>query len=149
MAVELEVQKSRNGTADLLKGIAVLLMIQVHIMEQFADPGLYNSTLGKISLFLGGPACAPVFMAVMGYFLASSHKSMKGFMVRGLMLFAGGIMLNTGRSANLLIQVFQGESELNPWHFIFGADILTLAGLSILVIGLLRLLLKPIICHIS
>ena len=142
MAEYQEVQNTRNGTADLLKGIAVLLMIQVHIMEQLAEVDLYNSTLGKISLFLGGPTCAPVFMAVMGYFLASSKKSVKGFILRGLMLFAGGILLNMGRSANLLIQIFQGESDLNPWHFIFGADILTLAGLSILVIGLIRILFK-------
>jgi uncharacterized membrane protein len=137
-----EVQESRNGAADLLKGIAVLLMIQVHIMEQLAQPDLYNSILGKFSLFLGGPACAPVFMAVMGYFLASSGKSMKGFILRGLMLFAGGILLNIGRSANLLVQIYQGESDLNPLHFIFGADILTLAGLSIMVIGMLRSLFR-------
>jgi hypothetical protein len=137
-----DISKSRNGAADLLKGIAVLLMIQVHIMEQLAQVDLYNSTLGDISLFLGGPACAPVFMTVMGYFLASSKRSLKGFIQRGLLLFAGGILLNTGRSANLLIQIFKGESDLDPWHFIFGADILTLAGLSILVIGLLRPLFK-------
>ncbi|MEI7897648.1 MAG: heparan-alpha-glucosaminide N-acetyltransferase domain-containing protein [bacterium] len=58
-----------NGTADLLKGIAVLFMIQVHIMEQFASPDTCNSLIGKISMFLGGPPCAPVFLAVMGYFL--------------------------------------------------------------------------------
>ena len=140
MAEYLELQKSRNGTADLLKGIAVLLMIQVHIMEQLAENDLYISTLGKISLFLGGPACAPVFMTIMGYLLGSSKKTVKGFIVRGLMLFAGGILLNIGRSANLLIHIIQGKSELNPWNFIFGADILALAGISILVIGLLRLL---------
>ena len=50
---------NRNGTADLLKGIAVLLMIQVHIMEQLAEYDLFNSRFGEISLFLGGPACAP------------------------------------------------------------------------------------------
>lgn len=135
-------QKNRNGTADLLKGVAVLLMIQVHIMEQFATSGLYQSSIGKISLFLGGPACAPVFMAVMGYFVASSEKPMRSFIIRGLILFMGGIILNITRSANLLMRIFLEESDLNPWNFIFGADILTLAGLSVLLIGLLRPLLK-------
>jgi uncharacterized membrane protein len=65
----------RDGTADLLKGFAVLFMIQVHIMEQFATPDTCNSIIGKISMFLGGPFCAPVFMAVMGYFLAFSSKN--------------------------------------------------------------------------
>lgn len=134
--------KNRNGAADLLKGIAVLLMIQVHLMEQFATPDLYQSSFGKISLFLGGPACAPVFMAIMGYFMAVSHKKMGALLRRGLLLFTGGLVLNFARSANLLIQIFKGNYDLNPWHFILGADILTLAGLSVILIGLLRLLFR-------
>ncbi len=137
-----EVKKDRNGSADLIKGVAVLLMIQVHIMEQLASPDLYNSALGKISLLLGGPACAPIFMAVLGYFLAFKDKTLLSFLKRGVLLFAGGILLNIGRSANLLILIFRGDSALNPWHYIFGADILTLAGLSVLAIGLLRLVFK-------
>jgi len=57
---------NRNQTADLLKGFAVIFMIQVHVIEQFATQTLYDSLWGKISLFLGGPFCAPVFLAVMG-----------------------------------------------------------------------------------
>ncbi len=133
---------TRNNAADLIKGIAVILMIQVHLMEQFATSDLYGSILGKISLFLGGPFCAPVFMAVMGYYLATSKRNTAGFLKRGLILFAGGLLLNAGRSANLLYRIFSGEMDLNPWQFIFGADILTLAGLSVVMLGLLRLLFK-------
>ena len=60
---------TRSFTADLLKGMAVLAMIQVHLMELFARQEVYDSLTGKISLFLGGIPAAPVFMAVMGYFL--------------------------------------------------------------------------------
>lgn len=130
---------SRDATADLLKGVAVLLMIQVHILEQFATSDLYDSFLGKISLFLGGPACAPIFMAIMGFYLSRSHKSLKAFMVRGCVLFIGGIALNTVRSAHLLILVLTDRSDADPWRYIFGADILPLAGLSIVIIGFLRL----------
>jgi uncharacterized membrane protein len=132
----------RNRSADLNKGIAVILMIQVHLMEQFATVDLYNSILGKISLFLGGPACAPVFMAVMGYYLATSKKSLGGFLKRGSLLFFGGLLLNATRSANLLYRIYMGEMDVNPWQYIFGADILTLAGLSVIALGLLRLVLK-------
>ena len=76
----------RDGTADLLKGFAVLFMIQVHIMEQFATPDIFNSSIGKISMFLGGPPCAPVFMAVMGYFLAKSSRPFIYFLKRALAL---------------------------------------------------------------
>ncbi|MEI7500612.1 MAG: heparan-alpha-glucosaminide N-acetyltransferase domain-containing protein [Bacteroidota bacterium] len=132
----------RDGTADLLKGLAVLFMIQVHIMEQFATNDTFNSVIGKISMFLGGPFCAPVFLAVMGYFLAVSAKPLIYFLKRGALLFLGGILLNTARSANLLVQIAQGEISLDPWFFILGADIFTLAGLSLVLIGIVRMIYK-------
>jgi uncharacterized membrane protein len=132
----------RDGTADLLKGFAVLFMIQVHIMEQFASPDTFNSMFGKISMFLGGPPCAPVFLAVMGYFLAFSAKPFLYFLRRGIVLFMGGILLNAARSANLLVQIARGEIDLDPWFFILGADIFTLAGLSLILTGILRQIFK-------
>ena len=132
----------RNGTADLLKGFAVIFMIQVHIMEQFVTPDTCNSMIGKISMFLGGPPCAPVFLAVMGYFLATSAKSIVYFLKRGAVLFLGGILLNTARSANLLVHIFRGNVDLDPWFYILGADILTLAGLSLVLTGILRFFYK-------
>jgi uncharacterized membrane protein len=132
----------RDGTADLLKGLAVLLMIQVHIMEQFVTTDTHGSVIGKVSMFLGGPACAPVFLAVMGYFLAFSEKPLAYFLKRGGLLFLAGILLNIGRSGHLLIEIIRGETTLDPWFFIMGADILTLAGLSLIFTGLLRLILK-------
>ena len=132
----------RDGTADLLKGFAVLFMIQVHLMEQFVSPDIYSSLIGKTSMFLGGPFCAPVFLAVMGYFLAYSSKPLFYFLKRGVLLFLGGILLNTARSANLLIQIIQGKLELDPWFYILGADILTLAGLSLLLTGIMRIMFR-------
>lgn len=131
-------QVSRNGTADLIKGFAVLLMIQVHIMEQFATVDVRQATIGQVSMFLGGPFCAPAFMAVMGYFLYAPAKPAFHYLKRGAMLFAGGILLNITRSANLLVHILQGKIDLNAWIFIFGADILTLAGLSLILIAVLR-----------
>lgn len=128
--------------ADLLKGIAVLLMVQVHVMEQFASPAVIESWLGKISLFLGGPACAPVFLILMGYFISRSTWKPLSLVKRGLLLFALGIVLNVTRSANLLIQIWQDNIFLNPFFFIFGVDILILAGLSCMVLPLVALVLK-------
>lgn len=136
---------ARNGTADLLKGLAVLFMIQVHIMEQFGTPDACNSAIGRISLFLGGPPCAPVFLAVMGYFLASSSRPFSYFLKRGIVLFAGGILLNIGRSVNLLTRIFSGSVSLDPYFYLFGADILTLAGLSLVVIGVMRLVFREMV----
>jgi uncharacterized membrane protein len=123
---------------DLLKGLAVLLMIQVHLMELFALPEIYNSNWGKISLFLGGPPAAPVFMAVMGYFLAISGAGTVSAIGRGLKLILYGLLLNIGLNLHLLYHIIIGESSLNPLSYIFGVDILFLAGLSVITIVLFR-----------
>ena len=59
----------RNQTADLLKGIAVLLMIQVHVIELFSTDAINSSRIGHILLFLGGPPVAPVFAVIFGYYI--------------------------------------------------------------------------------
>lgn len=113
-------------------------MIQVHLMEQLASPDLFNSMVGYLSLFLGGPACAPVFLLVMGYYLLSGERSRGYYFRRGALLFAGGIILNVARSSNLLIHIVFYGWQTDPWPFIFGADILPLAGLSVFVAGIVK-----------
>ena len=132
----------RFQTADLLKGLAVFFMIQVHIMEQFTSHEVYTSYIGKLSLFIGGPFCAPIFLAVMGYFLATSSKPFSHYLKRGLILIFGGILLNIFRSLHLLFHIIGGKFLLQASFFIFGVDILFVAGLSILLIGILKYILK-------
>lgn len=128
----------RDGFPDLLKGLAVLWMIQVHLTEQLASPALFNSSVGDLSLFLGGPACAPVFLLVMGYFLLAKERSPGYYIRRGVVLITGGLLLNVARSANLLVHIAFFSWQTDPWPFIFGADILPLAGLSVIIAGLLK-----------
>lgn len=132
----------RNGTADLLKGFAVLCMVQVHLTEVMALPEIYNSIVGQISLFLGGPPAAPVFMAVMGCFLYQTKKSFIDQFTRGFLLFAGGIFLNVALNSHLLYHTYLGHMDHDPYKYIFGADILTLAGLSIILISFVKHYLK-------
>ncbi len=133
--------KERSITADVLKGLAVLFMIQVHIMEVFADPSIYGSMIGRISLFLGGPPAAPVFMTVMGYFLSRTNKDFKTMLLRGAKLLLGGIALNIALNSNLLYKIATGQSNVNPLDFIFGIDILVLAGVTTIIMALLKKLL--------
>jgi len=130
--------KQRSITADVLKGLAVIFMIQVHIMEVFADTSIYHSLTGRISLFLGGPPAAPVFMAVMGYFLAASSKGMMATITRGFKLILGGLALNVAINLNLLYRIISGTSDANPLTFVFGIDILVLAGFTVIITGLLK-----------
>jgi len=134
----------RSYTADLLKGTAIVLMIQVHVMELFAKPEIQAGAVGKVSLFLGGPPVAPVFMAVMGYFAFASRRTTAGLMLRATWLLAIGMALNVGLNLHVLIKIHQGIIPLNPWEFVFGVDILFLAGIATAVIAILRPALK---CH--
>lgn len=129
---------TRTQTADLLKGIAVILMIQVHIIELFANNTIYNSTIGKVLLFLGGPPVAPVFMLIFGYFIAASKKSSLQLIVRGLKFFALGMFLNIALNFNLLISVNKGLIQADPLPYIFGVDILQFAGIAIIIIAILK-----------
>lgn len=134
----------RSITADLLKGTAVILMIQVHIMELFAQPEIADSLIGNISFFLGGPPAAPIFMTIMGFYLAKSKKPFNILLKRGVYILSGGILLNIGLNFNLLFRHFTNNLtySINPFGYIFGADILPLAGLSIIIITLLSKLFE-------
>lgn len=115
-----------------------MLMIQVHLMELFASPSVFESLTGKISLFMGAPPAAPVFMAAMGYFFARSQKSALQQIIRGFKLIGAGILLNTGMNAHLLIKIISGTFEINPWPYVFGVDILFLAGLSLITMAVFK-----------
>src|ERR1035437_1781044 len=129
---------NRTQTADLLKGIAALLMIQVHIIELFAAQNIFDSNIGKVLLFLGGPPVAPVFIIIFGYFIAQSKKSTTQLIFRGIKIIFLGLFLNTALNFNLIISVIKGKFNIDIWPYILGCDILPLAGLSIIIIALLK-----------
>ncbi len=128
----------RQPVPDLLKGFAVIAMIQVHIMEQLARPEIMEGPAGKASLFLGGPFAAPVFMAVMGYLAVSSSKKTTGKLFRGLTLILLGFLLNIGLNFSLITAIISGKISADPMPYLFGADILFLAGFSYIIIGLME-----------
>lgn len=129
----------RWPTADVAKGIAVLLMIQVHLTELFAIPSWYDGIYGKISLFLGGAPAAPVFMFFMGVY-ASKTRTHQHMLKRGLKLIGWGLLLNAGLNAHLIIKHLQGQIGVNVWEYLFGVDIFFLAGLSLLLMAFWRAL---------
>lgn len=132
----------RTHTADVLKGIAILLMIQVHLVELFASHELAASSVGKVFMFLGGPPVAPLFMILFGYFISATHKSTQQLIVRGLKIFALGMLLNLALNFNLISTVWRGLLQIDILPFVFGVDILQFAGLSLIVIALLKKVLE-------
>lgn len=123
---------------DILKGIAVLLMIQVHLTELFAQEAFYNSIAGKVSLFLGGVPAAPLFMILMGFFAGYQTIRVRSNILRGLKLILLGLLLNIGLNMHLFYRIFTGIFTLDPLPYLLGADILFLAGISLIVIALLK-----------
>jgi peptidoglycan/LPS O-acetylase OafA/YrhL len=134
--------KKRLALPDILKGIAVVRMVLVHLFEVFASPEISSHPLNNLLLFLAGPPGAALFMVIMGYFLAQSTKSLGESVLRGLKLIVWGLLLNIGMNLHLLILVVTTKVEVNPWPFVFGVDILFLAGLGMILISLLKRLLK-------
>lgn len=127
---------------DLLKGFAGFLIVPVHILETFINyPGREN-LFGKTLLLLGGPITVPIFMMVMGYFVAMSKKSTKHNILRGVLIFILGIFLNIGLNFNLLLKIKYEEWQLDPLQYIFGVDIFYLAGLSIILLTILKIISK-------
>ncbi len=133
---------NRTHTADILKGIAILLMIQVHLVEVFASHELEASDIGKFFMFLGGPPVAPLFMVLFGYFISLTHQSTQQLVVRGLKIFALGMLLNLAMNFNLINTVRRGLLQIDILSFVFGEDILQFAGISLIVIVVLKKVLE-------
>lgn len=134
-------KKKRDPLPDLLKGLAVLLMILVHIAHLFGNPVFQLSFAGRLVLFLGGFPAAPVFMMIMGWF-AFASASLRKDIIRGIGLLGLGLLLNIVLNTALLVKIVMGLSDVDPIACILGADILFLAGLSLIMAGVLKKLTK-------
>ncbi len=128
-------EQNRSRTADFLKGVALIAMVQVVLTEFFALPSIFNGNIGKISMFLGGAPVAPVFLAIMGYYIAHSHTTLSARVWRGLKLILLGFFVNIARNATNLYAIYSGISGQNPWDYVFGVDILIVAGLSVIAMA--------------
>lgn len=132
----------RFTVPDLLKGFAVFLIVPVHILETFIDYPGRDSLFAKALLLLGGPIAVPIFMIVMGYFVARSKKSSIQNIFRGIKIFILGFLLNIGLNFSLLLKIkFEGW-QFDPLEYIFGVDIFYLAGLSIIILSALKMIKK-------
>lgn len=123
---------------DLLKGLAVFFMVQVHITELFINSAGRESLVGKVSMFLGGPFAAVVFMSVMGYFIAKNKNTFSQNIFRGIKIFLLGFFLNIGLNFHLLLKITFAGWQHNVMEYIMGVDILYLAGMSIVVLAVLK-----------
>jgi uncharacterized membrane protein len=132
----------RLGFLDLARGIAIIVMVFQHVQLLFAADSGESSPLGLAFILLGTAPAAPVFMVSMGFlFGTSSRTGVRSGLRRGLLLFALGYLLNLLRftlpalltGGPLVDQYFGG-----PLPPLFEIDILQLAGLSLIVLGVVK-----------
>lgn len=81
-------------------------------------------------------------MMVMGYFIGFSRKTSKQLVFRGVMILLLGLLLNIGLNFNLLLKIKFESWQFDPLQFILGVDIFFLAGLSIIILVLLKRIKK-------
>jgi surface polysaccharide O-acyltransferase-like enzyme len=129
---------------DLARGLAIIFMVLQHVQIVFAVDSGEASVLGQVFLLLGTAPAAPVFMVVMGFLYGSSAgDDLRSGVVRGLKLFAFGYALNLLRfvipgllaGGSPAVQAFLGPDWWGPF---FEIDILQLAGLSLVLLALVK-----------
>ncbi|MEM9692365.1 MAG: heparan-alpha-glucosaminide N-acetyltransferase domain-containing protein [Myxococcota bacterium] len=139
----------RVRVVDQVRGASVFLMILVHTMWIYSSLETQEHTwLGGTLHFLAQGTCA--FLVAMGFsFMMSSRSSLIGGLKRGLLIlaFAWGmnlikfiIPLALGVIPDSFIAAYGWERPLEARHWIqlfLNADILQMAGLSFIIMGLL------------
>lgn len=132
--------KTRLWIPDYLKGWAVIIMIQGHIMETWIRQDILETSTGGVIRLINQIPAAPLFMLIMGFLAFYTRASSSKLFLRGLKVFFWGLLLNIGMNFHYLVQILSGRVVGNIWHSILGADILFLAGISIAFMGLIRML---------
>lgn len=148
---DMPIHKERQVELDIAKGIAVLLMICVHVQEVLSHTIVQHSSPGMALEFLTAFPAAPTFMFAMGACLVYSKRQSARYAARrGLSLLLAAYLLNALRVflpglIGIKLGIFTkgsipyGDLLLN----LLDVDILHFAGLSFLFIGLLRRLRVP------
>ncbi len=138
--------KQRFEVLDVLRGLAVVFMVMVHVMNVFADFDGPGETSRVLIDFLGGPPAAPVFMVIMGFLFArKDFMDLSGNIKRGVQLLFIGYLLNFFRG---VVPVFIGKeimqlpadhfSPMYTYEYLFlTVDILIFAGLAFICMSLI------------
>ncbi len=143
------VKQSKNAriySYDIMRGLAIVFMILIHVMHVYAIPEVEGSVVGYIIEFMGGPPAAPTFMMLMGIFFIYSNKGTTRMSIsRGFNILLVAVVLNLVRGVipYYFLTEIKGVSlsELGRYFtlefLIFEVDILTFAGLSYMFMAIL------------
>ena len=137
---------NRQLTFDVAKGLAVLLMIMIHVLDFYGLDEVRFSTFGNtIKFALGWPA-ASMFVFIMGVFVGFSTSSTpREEIKRALSLFALGYILNLLRgtipmwlSIEIGLVTYQDVAPHTPLSELLIGDVFQFAGISLLICSALK-----------
>ncbi|MGB9664709.1 MAG: acyltransferase family protein [Ignavibacteria bacterium] len=135
-------ESEREAFPDFLRGVAIILMIQIHIIENLLLQDSAYYLFEKWSYFLGGIPAAPVFVMLMGYFQAKSKSNLFKEIKRGINLILLGLILNLLLNLSLIYRYLDAQIEVDIFSYIFGVDILFFAGLSYILLAFVKRVFK-------
>ncbi|GAA3916456.1 heparan-alpha-glucosaminide N-acetyltransferase domain-containing protein [Litoribacillus peritrichatus] len=136
----------RINTFDLARGLAVIFMIMIHVLNFYGTSEVQSGTFGTTLQTLVDWPSASVFVFIMGILIPLSGKnSLSVGLYRAVKLFALGYLLNLTRSSIpmwLSIQMglvsYEDLGGYTPTSEFFVGDIFQFAGLTYAVCTLLR-----------
>lgn len=136
----------RIASLDLARGLAVLFMIWVHVLDFYGNAEAHNSWTGQLIEFFGRAPSAPVFMLIMGIFIALSKRlTLASGLKRAAILLGIGYALNLARgSVPMWLSLQWGlvtQTQLGP-HTplteLLIVDILQFAGIAYALCAILK-----------
>jgi uncharacterized membrane protein len=141
--------KKRFTFIDLLKGWALLIMIEVHVFNAFLVPGIKETSWFSILNFVNG-LVAPSFTFISGFAFIISSKSnideMRTFgarfwkkLSRILLVILVGYSLHMPEFSFRNIITTTSPEKLEKWC---NVDVLQCIGISLLILFLVRLFVK-------
>ncbi|MBM7636042.1 acyltransferase family protein [Streptococcus saliviloxodontae] len=145
--------KGRQLEFDVAKVFAIFFMVLIHVYETIngSENGVLASKTWEIFLeFVGGPLAAPIFMLAMGVGMVyTRHNTTKDFAKRGVQLLGLGYLLNFLRGVFPLLlgnfvtttlgwQLAENRTHFNLLENLMTVDILPFAGLTFLLVALLK-----------
>ncbi len=142
-------QNERLLFVDLMRGIALIFMIEVHTVNALMHPGRHKDFWFSIVDFING-LVAPSFLFIAGFafFLAvqpqlNAHRALRmpfwKMLARIALIWMLGYLLHL---PSFSLRSWQQDTTLEQWQQFFSVDVLQCIACGLLLIFVLRLLCK-------
>ena len=143
---------TRIRAFDLLRGFSLILMVIIHILDDFGSETLQESTTAFMMYLIVSPLGAPLFVFVMGlFFQLSKNLNVSNSIKRGLYLILLGYLLNLFKGTiptiiglQLDILSLEDIAPHTPYSLFKTLDIFQFSGLALIFLSIVKRYLKHI-----